>query len=67
MNDEIMQEVHAVKDALSAARTKDAVSLFDEIKREEAILYSLGAKLVQPPVGMTLSSTALQRMRAASR
>lgn len=67
MNDEIMQEVHAIKDALSAARAKDAAALFDEIKREEAQLYSLGARFLQPPAGKTLSSTALQRMRAAHR
>ena len=51
MNDEIIAEVRAIKDAIGAKFNYDLRALFEEIKRDEAELQAKGIKLV--PVSYT--------------
>ncbi len=68
MNDEIIAEVRAVKDAVSAQHNGDFRSLFAAIKRGEAELLARGIRVIPPPSNpASLPSTALQRSRAGRR
>jgi len=68
MNDEIITEVRAIKDAIGEKFNYDLRALFEEIKRGEAELQAKGIHLVPPPVNPTsLPSSALQRGKARSR
>lgn len=67
MSDEIIAEVHAIKDAIGAQYTHDLNALFEEIKRGEARLIAAGVRVVAPPDSANVSHTALQRMRFARR
>jgi hypothetical protein len=64
MNDEIIAEVRAVKDAIGAKFNYDLRALYEEIKRGEAELQAKGIKLVTPPSDSEiLPASALQRSR----
>ena len=66
MTDEIMMEVHAIKDAIGAKYGNDLNKLFDEIKRGEAKLKAAGVQVLAPPANpRELPSSALQRTRFA--
>jgi len=68
MNDEIIEEVHAVKDALGAKFNYDLRLMYEDIKRGEAELRAAGFDLVLPPQNpANLPNTALQRTRFARR
>ncbi len=68
MTDEIMMEVHAIKDAIGTKYGNDLNALFEEIKRGEAKLREAGVQVVAPPANpASLPNTALQRMRFANR
>ncbi|SBT07341.1 conserved hypothetical protein [Candidatus Accumulibacter aalborgensis] len=68
MNDEIIAEVRAIKDAIGAKFNYDLRALFEEIKRDEAELQAKGIKLVPPPTSpASLSHTALRRTRFVRR
>ena len=68
MNDEIIAEVRAIKDAIGAKFNYDLRALFEEILRNQAELQAKGIKLVPPPTSpASLSHTALQRTRFARR
>ncbi|MDD5296087.1 MAG: hypothetical protein PHU46_04165 [Rhodocyclaceae bacterium] len=68
MTDEIMMEVHAIKDAIGAKYGKNLDALFKEIQLGEAKLKAAGVQVLAPPVNATnLSNTALQRTRFAQR
>lgn len=68
MNDEIITEVRAIKDAIGAKFNYDLRALFEEIKRGEADLEAKGVHLVPPPADPTsLPITALQRGKARGR
>jgi hypothetical protein len=68
LNDEIIEEVHAIKDALAAKCNYDLKLMFEDIKRGEAELRAAGFKFVLPPENPTnLPNTALQRTRFAHR
>lgn len=68
MTDEIMMEVHAIKDEIGAKYGKDMDALFKEIQRGEARLKAAGVRVLAPPANPTdLPSTALQRTRFAHR
>ena len=66
MSDEIIAEVRAVKDALAAQHNYDLRSLFTAIKKEEAELETAGVRIIPPPAAL-LTSSSLQRSRAARR
>jgi len=68
MNDEIITEVRAIKEAIGAKFNYDLRALFDDIKRGEAELDVKGINLIAPPPNPgSLPSTALQRTRFAHR
>jgi len=68
MNDEIMREVHAIKDAIGAKYGDDLDALFKEIQLGEARLKAAGVEIVPPPANPSnLPNTALQRTRFAHR
>ena len=68
MNDEIMREVHAIKDAIGARYGNDLDALFKEIQLGEASLKAAGVEIVPPPANPSnLPNTALQRTRFAHR
>lgn len=64
MTDEIMREVHAVKDAIGARYGHDIKALLEAIKRGEEQLRASGATLVAPPANPAeRPASALQRHR----
>lgn len=68
MTDEIIAEVHAIKDALGAKYAGDLDALFEDFKRGEAELKAAGILVLPPPANpVSLPSTALQRTRFAHR
>jgi hypothetical protein len=68
MTDEIMMEVHAIKDAIGVKYGNDLRALFEEIKRGEAALKAAGVEVLSPPSNLKdLTSSALQRTRFAHR
>lgn len=68
MTDEIMMEVHAIKDAIGAKYGKNLDALFKEIQLGEARLKAAGIQVLPPPVNPTdLPNTPLQRSRFAHR
>jgi len=68
MNDEIITEVRAIKDAIGEKFNYDLRTLFEDIKRGEAELKAKGIHLISPPPNpASLPNTALQRTRFARR
>ena len=68
MTDEIMMEVHAIKDAIGAKYGNNLDALFKEIQLGEARLKAVGVQVLAPPANPTdLPNTALQRTRFAHR
>lgn len=68
MNDEIMQEVHVVKDALAKKYGHDLKALLALLTENEAQLASAGFRIIPAPVSSALlASSALQRSRLVRR
>jgi hypothetical protein len=68
MTDEIMMEVHAIKDAIGVKYGNDLDALFKEILLGEARLKAAGVEVLHPPINpANLPNTALQRTRFARR
>lgn len=68
MNDEIIAEVHAIKDAIGLKYAENIDALFEELKRGEAELRAAGATIIAPPLNpASLPTSALQRTRFAHR
>jgi len=68
MTDEIMMEVHAIKDAIGAKYGNNLDALFKEIQLGEARLKAAGVLVLAPPVNpKNLPNTTLQRTRFARR
>ena len=68
MTDEIMREVHAIKDAIGTKYGNNLDALFKEIQLGEARLKVAGIQILPPPANPTnLPNTALQRTRFAHR
>lgn len=68
MNDEIITEVRAIKDAIGEKFNYDLRALFEDIKRGEVELQAAGVQLISPPPNPTsLPNSALQRTRFARR
>ncbi len=64
MTDEILAEVHSIKDVLAAQHGGDLRSLFAAIKRGEEELLAKGCRVIEPPAHpVHLLGTALQRSR----
>ncbi len=68
MNDEIMAEVHAIKDAIGLKYADDLGALFAELRRGEAELKAAGVLVVEPPPDpAALPNSPFQRTRFAHR
>ena len=68
MNDEIIDEVHSIKDAIGAKFNYNLRTLFEEIKRVEAEFQAKGITLISPPVNPAdFPGSALQRGKAKKR
>lgn len=68
MNDEIITEVRAIKDAIGAKYNYDLRALFADIERSESDLQAKGIQLIAPPSNPAgMPNTALQRTRFARR
>jgi len=68
MTDEIMKEVHDIKDALGEKYGNNLGALFEEIQLGEARLKAAGIQVLAPPVNpASLPNTALQRTRFTHR
>ncbi|MCK7575071.1 MAG: hypothetical protein MZV65_40690 [Chromatiales bacterium] len=64
MTDEIMMEVHAIKDTIGAEYSDNLEELFREIQFGEARLKAAGTQVLAPPVNpASLPNTVLQRTR----
>jgi hypothetical protein len=65
MTDEIMREVHAIKDAIGAKYGKNPGELFKEIQLGEARLKASGVEVLAPPSNpVNLPNTALPARRS---
>jgi hypothetical protein len=68
MTDEIMMELHAIKDEIGAKYGSNLDALYKEIQLGEARLKEAGAQVLPPPANpASLPYSALQRMRFAHR
>ncbi len=68
MNDEIIDEVRAIKESIGAKFNYNLRALFEEIKRGEAESQAKGIKLVLPPANPeNLPTSALQRGKTRRR
>ena len=68
MSDEIMLEVHAIKDAIGVKYANNLDALFRDIKLGEARLKAAGIQVIAAPLDATkLPTSVLQRPRFARR
>ena len=68
MNDEIIAEVHAIKDAIGLKYADNLDALFEELRRGEAELKAAGVVIIDPPLDpASLPNSAFQRTRFAHR
>lgn len=68
MNDEIIAEVHAIKDAIGLKYADNLGSLFEELRRGEVELKAAGVLVIDPPLDPAgLPNSAFQRTRFAHR
>ena len=68
MNDEIIAEVHAIKDAIGLKYADNLGALFEELRRGEAELKAAGVVVIDQPLDPAgLPNSALQRTRFAHR
>ena len=67
MTDEIMMEVHAIKDEIGVKYANNLDGLFKEIQLGEARLKAAGVQVLPPVNPTSLPNTALQRTRFAHR
>ena len=68
MNDEIIDEVRAIKEAIGAKFNYNLRALFEEIKRGETESQAKGINLVLPPANPEkLPTSALQRGKTRRR
>ncbi|MDD2775630.1 MAG: hypothetical protein PHU06_06720 [Gallionella sp.] len=64
MNDEIMHEVHAIKDGLAKKYGNDLKALLASLTANEAKLATAGFEIIAAPaMGAFLASSTLQRTR----
>ncbi|MEA3644028.1 MAG: hypothetical protein VBE63_29505 [Lamprobacter sp.] len=64
MTDEIMMEIHAIKDEIGAQYGNDLDALFKEIQDGEARLKAAGFQVLAPPVDLKpVPHSVLQRTR----
>lgn len=67
LNDEIVDEVRAIRLAHAAKFNYDLRAIYDDLKKSEAGHLAAGHPFVEPPTPPILPNTALQRTRFAHR
>jgi hypothetical protein len=67
LNDEIIEEVRAIRDAHAAKFAYDLRAIYADLKRSEAQRIAAGHPFVSPPSELRSSHSALQRTRFAHR
>ena len=66
MNDEIIAEVRAIKDAIGLKYADNLDALFEDLRRGEAELKAAGVFVIDPPLDPAcLPNSAFQRTRFA--
>jgi len=67
LNDEIVDEVRAIREAHAAKFNFDLRAIFADLKKSEAEHLADGRAFVEPPASPILSGSALQQTRFARR
>ena len=67
LNDEIIEEVRAIRDAHAAKFAYDLRAIYADLKRSEAERIAAGHPFVFPPSELPAPKSALQRTRFAHR
>ncbi len=68
MNDKVIAEVHAIKDAIGLKYADNLGALFEELRRGEAELKAAGVLVIDPPLDPAgLPNSPFQRTRFAHR
>ena len=67
LNDEIVDEVRAVREAHAAKFNYDLRAIFADLKKSEAEHLANGHPFVEPPTSLISPSSVLQRTRFARR
>lgn len=65
LNDEIVDEVRAIRDAYAAKFNYDLRAIYEDLKKSETEHIAAGHPFVAPPSAPVVSSSALQRTRFA--
>jgi hypothetical protein len=65
LNDEIIEEVRAIRDAHAAKFAYDLRAIYADLKKSEAERIAAGHPFVSPPSELPSSNSALQRTRFA--
>jgi hypothetical protein len=67
LNDEIIEEVRAIRDAHAARFAYDLRAIYADLKISEAARIAAGHPFVSPPSELPTPNSALQRTRFAHR
>lgn len=67
LNDEIIEEVRAIRDAHAAKFAYDLRAIYADLKSSEAERIAAGHPFVSPPSELPAPDSALQRTRFAHR
>ena len=67
LNDEIVDEVRAIRRAHAAQFNYDLRAIYEDLKKSEAAHLADGYPFVEPPASPIVPNTALQRTRFAHR
>ncbi len=65
LNDEIIEEVRAIRDAHAAKFAYDLRAIYADLKRSEAERIAAGHPFVSPPSELPSANSTLQRTRFA--
>ncbi len=67
LNDEIVDEVRAIRDAHAAKFNYDLRAIYEDLKKSEAEHIAAGHPFISPPSVPPVADSALQRTRFARR
>lgn len=65
LNDEIVDEVRAIREAHAAKFNFDLRAIFEDLKKSEAVHLANGRRFIEPPASPIAPNSALQRNRFA--
>ena len=67
MNDEIVEEVRAIREAHAAKFNFDLRAIYEDLKKSESERIAAGHPFINPPASFPLPNSTLQRTRFARR